>query len=129
MCIQVPVSNQMREMSLCQTSGYYYLTTQEKSTVTVSRRHFLHDLATCALAIPLASVGYSGLAMAADRPRVDPEGAAAKALGYVHAAPNPSKSCADCQLYKGSSRAEWGPCPLFSGNLVNARGWCSAWSA
>jgi len=97
--------------------------------MTVSRRHFLQELTTCALAIPLGSVGYSGLAMAADPPRVDPEAPDAKALGYVNAAPNPSKSCASCQLYKGSSRAEWGPCPVFSGKLVNARGWCSAWSA
>jgi hypothetical protein len=97
--------------------------------VTRSRRHFLRDLATGALAIPLAGIGCTGMAAAADTPRVDPRNAAAQALGYVHAAPNPSKPCAACQLYKGSSRAEWGPCAVFPGQLVNAGGWCSAWSA
>ena len=97
--------------------------------MTKSRRHFLQNLATGALAIPLVSIGYPGLALAASRPKVDPQGADAQALGYVHAAPNPSKRCGECQLYKGSGNAEWGPCAIFPGKLVNARGWCSSWSA
>lgn len=103
--------------------------TKEEMIMTKSRRHFLQHLASGALAIPLASIGYAGMASAADMPKVDPQDATAIALGYVNVAPNPSKRCHDCQLYKGSGNNEWGPCPVFPGKLVNSGGWCSAWSA
>ena len=92
-----------------------------------TRREFLYKVGKGALAVPLAGIIYPGTAQAAEK--IDPESDAAKALGYVHAAPNPSKNCGQCQLYKGSGSAKWGRCQIFPGQLVNARGWCSAWSA
>jgi hypothetical protein len=68
-----------------------------------------------------------GIASAAEK--LDPEDPTAKALGYVHESPNAAKRCAECQLYKGSVTAKWGRCAIFSGKLVNARGWCQSWSA
>ena len=91
------------------------------------RRVFIRQLGSGVTALSLTVL--TSFARASDRPKLDPEDSAAKALGYVHRAPNPSKRCGDCQLYKGSGSAEWGPCSVFPGKLVNARGWCSAWSA
>ena len=92
-------------------------------------RYVLLGLAATAIATPTA------LVHAADIPHVDPEGAQAKALGYVHdaAAVDTAKfsnfaagsNCANCQLYQGGD--EWGGCGIFPGSAVNAKGWCSAW--
>ena len=64
---------------------------------------------------------------AADLPQVDPEDATAKALEYVHASTNPEQNCANCQLYTGEAGAEWGPCAIFPGKGVAAKGWCKSW--
>ena len=66
-------------------------------------------------------------AIADDMAQVDPEDATAKALGYVHASPDPDKLCKGCQLFTGEDGAEWGPCTIFPGKAVNAGGWCKSW--
>ena len=33
--------------------------------------------------------------------------------------------CDNCQLYQGGD--EWGPCSIFPGKAVAAKGWCNAW--
>lgn len=91
------------------------------------RRIFIQQLGTGVATLSLTVL--TTTASGSDRPKLDPEDSTAKALGYVHAAPNPSKRCGECQLFKGSGNAEWGPCSVFPGKLVNKRGWCSAWSA
>jgi hypothetical protein len=35
--------------------------------------------------------------------------------------------CGNCSLYSGSPGASDGPCSVFGGKLVNAKGWCTAW--
>ena len=35
--------------------------------------------------------------------------------------------CSNCQLYTGKPKDAAGPCPLFAGKQVAAKGWCSAW--
>ena len=97
--------------------------------MTHSRRSFLRALGTGVVIIPLSAVGIQAQVAAADTPKLDPNDATAQALGYTHAAPNPSKSCSSCQLYKGSGTSKWGRCVIFSGKLVNAKGWCGSWSA
>ena len=52
----------------------------------------------------------------------------AKALKYVHQAPDSAKHCANCVLIQGSDGEEWRPCAIFPGKAVNANGWCSAWA-
>lgn len=64
----------------------------------------------------------------------DPQGAA---LGFKlntvkvdqakypkHAA---TQHCANCTLYQGKPGAASGPCAIFIGKTVPAKGWCSAW--
>ncbi|KGE04931.1 high-potential iron-sulfur protein [Pseudohaliea rubra] len=70
-------------------------------------------------------------------PRVDEGSAKARQLAYVHDAATVSTSeqpryaegqqCANCALYQGGS-AEWGGCPLFSGQQVKRTGWCNAYA-
>lgn len=37
------------------------------------------------------------------------------------------QACANCQLYQGRPGDMSGPCTVFSGKLVSAKGWCSAY--
>jgi hypothetical protein len=94
-----------------------------------TRRLFLCALGTGVVALPMSTMTYQGIALAAETPKLDSEDPAAKALGYVRESPNAAKRCAGCQLYKGSGTAKWGRCAIFSGKLVSARGWCQSWSA
>lgn len=70
--------------------------------------------------------------------RVDENSALAKQLGYKHDAAQidaaaqpkfkPGEHCANCALYQGKPGDAWGPCPIFSGNDVSEKGWCSAYT-
>jgi hypothetical protein len=61
----------------------------------------------------------------------------AVALGYKHDASKVDKkkfanfkdgeTCANCLHFTGKAGDPWGPCALFPGKQVNAKGWCSAW--
>lgn len=61
----------------------------------------------------------------------------AKSLGYVTDAkkvdpksnPNykPGQVCANCMQYTGKAGAAEGPCNIFPGKTVNAKGWCKVW--
>ena len=61
--------------------------------------------------------------------------ATAKALKYVDdasKAPPPHKAgqrCDVCMHYQGKAGEEWGPCAIFPGFDVNAKGWCSGFQA
>jgi High potential iron-sulfur protein len=70
-------------------------------------------------------------------PLLDEADPAAVALGYVadsaradqakypnHAS---TQACGSCALYQGAAGAETGPCPLFAGKQVNAKGWCASY--
>jgi hypothetical protein len=71
-------------------------------------------------------------------PMLNPSEPAAVALGYVEDSsqankakyPNHagSQACANCALFAGSAGDTAGPCPLFPGRRVNARGWCSGYN-
>ena len=93
---------------------------------TMTRRQALRLAGGATAIIPL-TVLTGRRALAADLPQVDPEDATAKALEYVHASTNPEQNCANCQLYTGEAGAEWGPCPIFPGKGVAAKGWCKSW--
>ena len=59
----------------------------------------------------------------------------AKALNYVEddtkAAPphKPGQDCTACVHYQGKAGQAYGPCALFPGFDVNAKGWCSGFDA
>jgi High potential iron-sulfur protein len=99
-----------------------------------ARRRFL-ELATAGVAAAPLCASLARLARAQERVEEDDE--LAQQLGYKHDAsqvdPNewpdyePGETCANCQLYHGEEGAEWGPCDIFGGQLVNANGWCVSW--
>jgi hypothetical protein len=86
--------------------------------------------------VPVAGVALLGarVAYADDVKPTDPQ---AVALGYVSDATKADKAkypkyaagqdCANCQLYQGKAGDATGPCPLFAGKNVAAKGWCSSW--
>jgi len=104
------------------------------------RRRFLR-VGSLALGWPLAIALHPGSAQAQQKPAAMPhldEGdPQAQALGYKHDAAKVDKKkftnyqqgqvCSNCQHFTGKSGEEWGPCAIFPGKQVNARGWCSAW--
>lgn len=107
-----------------------------------SRRRFMTIAAGAAATVPLASLMSALPARAGDLPQLSEDDAQAKALGYKHDASAvdvtkfPKRSgdagstqfCHNCQLYQGGD-AEWGPCSIFPGKAVAAKGWCNAWVA
>jgi hypothetical protein len=99
----------------------------------MNRRGFAR---TCAGLAAVALTSPAALVHAADLPQADPESAQAKALGYVHDAATvdtakyanfvAGSQCDNCVLYQGGE--EWGGCGIFPGQVVNAKGWCSAYA-
>lgn len=76
-------------------------------------------------------------ALMAQGAMVSPKDPQAMALGYVedtakvdakkyprHAA---TQQCSNCQLYTGKAGAVSGPCGVFPGKQVTAKGWCSTY--
>lgn len=68
---------------------------------------------------------------------LDPNDPQAKALGYVKdatkvdAKANPNykagQVCDNCLQYQGKPGDALGPCNIFPGKLVQAKGWCKVW--
>ena len=96
---------------------------------TASRRRFL-KLAAGTTAAALVVGGMPRLLRAQDLPHVSESDPTAKALGYVEDASKTQDPkhkagdvCANCQFYSGGA-AGYGPCQLFPGKAVSAKGWC-----
>ena len=97
-----------------------------------TRRIFFIQAAAGASALAATQV----MAQAA-APMVNEKDPAAAGLGYaadtakVDAKKYPKHTndqmCSNCQLYAGKAKENTGPCPLFAGKQVAAKGWCSAW--
>lgn len=105
----------------------------ERDAIRIQRRAFL-KLGSIAVA-SLAVAARAGEALA--QARVDEKDPAAAALGYRHDAAKTDtakyknyaagQTCANCVLYQGKPGEAWGPCQIFPGKQVAARGWCSAY--
>lgn len=82
--------------------------------------------------------------MAQDLPLVEESDRTAIALGYKHNVADidsmmfPRRStevggedqfCDTCVFYTGATGSEKGPCALFPGKAVAAKGWCNTWTA
>jgi hypothetical protein len=99
-----------------------------------SRRRFLKLAAgTAAAAVMIAGLPRS--ARADDLPHVSEADPTAKALGYVEDATTTKDpkhkagdTCANCQFYSGGATG-FGPCQLFPGKAVSAKGWCISHTA
>lgn len=94
------------------------------------RRRFLKvAVGTMAAATVLGTL--PGTAFAADLPHVAIDDPTAKALSYTEDASKTAKpktlasdACSNCTFYKGQKGAAFGPCDLFPGKAVAAKGWC-----
>lgn len=98
------------------------------------RRHFVVG-AMAAVGMAAFAIVRPRSAHADDLPHLTSADSTAQTLGYVEDATKADKakfptyaagdSCANCNFFQGGSTA-WGPCQLFPGKAVNAKGWCSA---
>ena len=96
---------------------------------TESRRRFLKVAAGTTVAAMVIG-GLPRFARAADLPALTEADPTAKALGYVEDASKSTNAkhkagddCGNCQFYSGGATGR-GPCQLFPGKSVNAKGWC-----
>ena len=96
-----------------------------------SRRRFIRIAAAGLAAAPLANALLSGTAHAVDK--VSESEPTASALGYKMDATkaanrkDTSATCENCMQYSGKKGDAEGPCAIFGGKLVTAKGWCTAW--
>ncbi len=103
------------------------------------RRDFLKRSSLAVTSIVLAARAADATAQQkpAALPRLDEKDPTAAALGYVHDAAKadkkkfaswkPDQDCANCNLYQAKPTDAWGPCAIFPGKQVAAKGWCAAW--
>jgi hypothetical protein len=105
-----------------------------------ARRRFLMTLATTGCAslavLPLQrSLAQNGSSL----PHLSEDDPLAKSLGYKSDASavdkakfptyKPGQGCAMCRFYQGTAGQEFGPCQVFAGKAVSAKGWCVSFSA
>ena len=100
-------------------------------TSNTSRRRFIRIVASGLAAAPLAGALFSHNAQATNA--VGESDPIAVALKYkIDATESPDRKdkaavCSNCSLYSGKSGAVDGPCSVFAGRMVNAKGWCTGW--
>ena len=101
----------------------------------IARRQFI-QLSAVAAAGCLVRPGSE--ARAQDMPKLTEDDAMAMAMKYTNDAtsvdpatranPTADQVCANCALVQGDEAAEWRPCQIFPGKVVNSKGWCSVWA-
>jgi len=101
-----------------------------------SRRHFFAT-AGCALGAVVIAGALPRTARADDLPHLTPSDPTATALNYTEDASKVDKAksptyaagsaCANCNFFQGGTAA-YGPCQLFPGKAVNAKGWCAGYA-
>ena len=101
-----------------------------------SRRRFFAT-AGCALGAAAVASAVSRTAHADDLPHLAIDDPTASALNYTEDASKVDKakattyvagsSCTSCNFYHGGSTG-YGPCDLFTGKSVNAKGWCAGFA-
>jgi hypothetical protein len=106
----------------------------KQTRINAHRRDFLK---ISSLAVASIVMGAHAGASVAQGAQVDEKDATALSLGYKHDATKVDKTkfpkyaagqeCANCQLFQGKPGEAWGPCPIFPGKVVSAKGWCSAY--
>lgn len=108
-----------------------------------SRRKFISTTTRTVATIPvIALLGEGAIAEeAAATAKLDESNPTAVALGYKHDANDvdvdrfakrateegKQQFCDNCLHYKPSDEEGWGPCAIFPGFNVAAKGWCNVW--
>lgn len=105
-------------------------------TIDDSRRRFFISASGALGAVAFASA-LPRSARADALPVLSPTDATAAALHYTPDASNVDKAqaptytagsvCANCNFFQGGTAAT-GPCALFPGKAVNAKGWCAGYA-
>jgi high potential iron-sulfur protein len=96
------------------------------------RRHFFGLTGSAIGAVVISSV-LSRAARADDLPHLTTDDPTAKALNYTEDASNApaphqvGQACSNCNFFHGTD-AGYGPCDLFMGKSVNAKGWCAGYA-
>lgn len=96
------------------------------------RRQFF-TTAGCALGAAALVEVMPRVARAEDMPHLATDDPTAKALNYTEnadtaAAPHQAgQACNNCNFFHGGSTG-FGPCDLFTGKEVNAKGWCAGYA-
>lgn len=99
-----------------------------------SRRRLLQSALAGLAAVPAATL----IARSASAAELLSENdATAKSLAYIGDASKvvaktnptykPGQLCSNCIQYTGKAGAADGPCNIFPGKLVKAKGWCKVW--
>ncbi len=95
------------------------------------RRRFIKLSVTGLAAAPFANALFNGSARAAEMvSESDPMAVALKYKMDATKAPerkDPTAFCSNCNFYTGKAGDANGPCTLFGGKLVTAKGWCASW--
>jgi hypothetical protein len=98
-----------------------------------SRREFFRLAGGAVGAVALANTILPSIARGADLPHLTLDDPTAKALNYTEdatkaGAPHQAgQECSNCNFYQGGATG-YGPCQLFAGKAVNAKGWCSGYA-
>jgi len=93
------------------------------------RRRFL-KVAAGGVAVATVLGTLPRTASAQDLPHLSPSDPTASALKYTEdgskaqGKKTPGDACMNCNFYQGKAAAPWGPCQLFPGKAVAAKGWC-----
>ena len=108
---------------------------EETPVSKIARRKFI-QLSAAAAAGCLVHPGREAIAQ--DLPHLTEDDPMASAMKYTHdsstvdpairANPAADQTCTNCALLQGDDGAEWRPCQIFVGKLVNSKGWCSVWA-
>jgi len=101
--------------------------------VNPARRTFLGSTGLAIAGVLVARTGAG-----ADAPHLTLDDPTAQALGYTEnsAAVDETKypthkagmQCNNCNFFQGEASAAYAPCQLYSGKLVNAKGWCAGYA-
>jgi hypothetical protein len=104
----------------------------DKKCSEFSRREFF----AAASGVTLAGF-LGGEAIAADLPPLLETDSIAVSMGYKtdttkvdakkYPTHKPTQTCANCRFYQGTG--DPGPCQIFAGKSVAAKGWCQVWAA
>ena len=100
------------------------------------RRDFLKAGSLAVISLAAMTRAVHAPAQAKALPHVAESEPMATALGYRNDATQvdrkkfanfqPGTDCDDCVQFEGKKGEAWGPCKIFPGKAVNAKGWCTA---
>jgi hypothetical protein len=106
------------------------------ATVEMKRRRLL-KFGPLVIASVAMTAGAKNVLAQALQSRVDENETKARNIGYRHdvSAVDQAKypkyqagtMCSNCQFFKGAPGEPWGPCQVFSGRQVSAKGWCMSY--